>query len=62
MKDTNNKEVRVIYDAQEVLSGLETPKLKDSEVLKTQCVCTSNNQTLCSNSDCVLCHVFLIVT
>ncbi|XP_027901915.1 oxysterol-binding protein-related protein 4C-like isoform X1 [Vigna unguiculata] len=31
LKDTNNKEVRVIYDAQEVLSGLETPKLKDSE-------------------------------
>ncbi|XLS89851.1 hypothetical protein HN51_065859 [Arachis hypogaea] len=30
-KDTNNGEVRVIYDAKEVISGLQTPVVKDSE-------------------------------
>ncbi|RDY10901.1 Oxysterol-binding protein-related protein 4B, partial [Mucuna pruriens] len=31
LKDTKNGEVRVIYDAKEVISGLETPILKDKE-------------------------------
>ncbi|RDX65815.1 Oxysterol-binding protein-related protein 4B, partial [Mucuna pruriens] len=31
VKDTNNGEVRVIYDAKEVISGLKTPIIKDAE-------------------------------
>lgn len=34
VKDTSNAQVRVIYDAKEVISRLHTPFVKDSEVLK----------------------------
>lgn len=33
VKDTNSGNVRVIYDAKEVISGLKTPIVKDAEVI-----------------------------
>ena len=34
MKDTKNTKVRVIYDAKEVVYGLQAPIAKDAEVRK----------------------------
>jgi hypothetical protein len=40
LKDAaNNAEVRVIYDAKEVLSGLHTPFVKDPEVIINNKAC-----------------------
>lgn len=36
VKDTNNGKVKVIYDAQEVISGLKAPIVKDAEVINKQ--------------------------
>jgi len=35
MKDRKNGKVTVIYDATEVITGLQAPILKDEKVLKT---------------------------
>ena len=32
VKDTNNRNARVIYDAKEVINGLQAPIVKDAEV------------------------------
>jgi len=40
VKNTDNAEVRVIYDAKEVISGLQAPVVKDLEVINIiYCLC-----------------------
>lgn len=66
MKDRNNREERVIYDAKEVMSVLETPILKDSEVIEILLyilkVYTHQTIKLYVQKVIVLCHVLLSLT
>lgn len=48
VKDTNNSDERVIYDAKEVITRLQAPVVKDAEVMHNMCVCV-RNVLMCSN-------------
>ncbi|XLR57948.1 hypothetical protein S83_008620, partial [Arachis hypogaea] len=42
VKDTNNRNARVIYDAKEVINGLQAPIVKDAERFWLIYVCSTN--------------------